>query len=131
MRVLVMYSWDDDISEMRWHRNTSDPELAHFEIAQCFALPSEGAAVHGPSVARRLATAIEDFQPDVVLIHTGAAFRRSPSAFVECVQLVKAKYANLRLGYERRSRGFPAFEELNAFETSPEIADIERRFFGG
>ena len=127
-RVLVVYSWDDDISQMRYERMAAIAPKAGIAFEQCFAVARPAATVKAAALFKRIATAIDRFKPEILLIHTGAAFRSAPGEFAHCLQRVHDTYPTLWLGYERRYAP-PLLAELNIFDNSAPTQHAERVFF--
>ncbi len=73
--------------------------------------------------------ALESIKPDVLLIHAGAAYHRSPQAFAECLLLIRKTYPDVRLGLERGGHESRTLERLGIFEESSEMKAIENDFF--
>lgn len=127
-RVLVVYSWDDDISQMRYARMAAIAPNAGIAFEQCFAVARPAATVKAAALFERIATAIEQFKPAILLIHTGAAFQSAPDQFAQCLQRLHKTYPALRLGYERRYAP-PLLSELDVFDDSEPTQHAERVFF--
>ena len=72
--------------------------------------------------------AIEEYQPDVLLVHTGAAYHRDPGQYAGAITKVHEKYPSLRLGLERRFAD-PSFASDKMFEKSNEMTSIEEAIF--
>jgi hypothetical protein len=128
-RVLVVYSWDDDISQMRYNRMCAITPTAHIAFEQCFAVSRPMAKVKASALFERIATAIQQFNPEILLIHTGAAFQSAPDEFVECLGRLHKVYPRLRLGYERRHDP-SQLSELDVFDNSEDTQHVERVVFG-
>jgi len=128
MKVLVVYSWDDDISQRRYARMKGIASRSGYDFDQCFAVPSPRTPPTPNGVTNMISAAVDQFQPDVLLIHTGAAYHQVPDAFSEAARRIHHKYPGLRLGFEHR----PHLDlgNLSVFETSEEMTRIEQTFFG-
>ncbi len=129
MRVLVIFSWDDDTSQARHERMRQDRRLKSYDFHQRFALPSPRTQPEVNGLFAMISTAIEKVKPDVLLIHTGAAYHRSPQAYAKCLLRIRETYPTLRLGLERRGDDAGALERLGIFEQSKEMKAIESDFF--
>jgi len=127
MKVLVAYSWDDDISQRRFARMQGIASRAGYDFEQCFAVPSPRILPTPDIVTDMICASVDQFRPDVLLIHTGAAYHRAPDAFSEAVRRIHRQYPSLRLGFEHRTK--VELADLSFFETSEEMASIERTFF--
>jgi hypothetical protein len=128
LKVLVVYSYDDDTSQMRYTLLRDALRKAPFEFEQCFALPSSTHKTTKNIVNAMVSRAIDQFKPDVLLIHTGAAYSRGPEQYTEAVIQLHQNYPNLRFGLERRYAQ-PDLKYLALFEMSDEMQSIERAFF--
>jgi hypothetical protein len=128
MKVLVAYSWDDDISQRRYMIMQAVAKEAGYDFAQCFVVPSPRTHPSPDVITDMISTAVHELHPDVLLIHTGAVYHRAPDSFAEAVRRIHQMYPALRLGVERR----PELElsDLSIFEQSEEMQRIERTFFG-
>jgi hypothetical protein len=127
MKVLVVYSWDDDISQNRYTILRPIARRAGYDFIQCFAVPHPRRIPTATLVAEMITSAVKQHHPDVLLIHTGAAYHRSPEAFTEAIRQIHQRYPALRLGIERR---FGAeLGSLSFFEQSEEMHNIEQTFF--
>lgn len=128
-RVLLLYSWDDDISQRRWHIISRSPRIQDINVNQTFALLDRGEAVTPEILSERIQRAVLEHKPDVLLMHTGTAFRRQPAVFLSAFGTLRTVFPALRLGFELR----PGFEELcrgsGVFEDSPEMHEIEHLLF--
>src|ERR1043166_1308877 len=108
LKVLVLFSWNDDISERRYHLMREDRRLARYDFEQMFALASSDETPEASILIDRISEALDEIRPDVLLIHTGAAFHRAPEVFAATIRTIATSYSHLRLGYEHRvsSGGF-------------------------
>ncbi len=129
MTVLIMFSWDDDISEMRWKRIQSNEYAREFNVHQCFAVESAATTAESENVYFNLRTAIDAVRPDVVLIHSGLAFVRAPHAFREAVCRIHSDFPQVRLGFEKDRDSSNVLGDTKVFEVSPEMSRIEHIFF--
>jgi len=129
LKVLVMYSWDDDTSKRRWEWLSKGADLQGIVLSQCFALNSSKETVSSDRVCQRLVAAIENLHPDIVLIHTGAAYHRAPSAFAEVARTISGSYPNIRLGFERRYDDSGTLESTGVFDRSEDTINAERMLF--
>lgn len=127
MKVLVAYSWDDDISQRRYARMKEIASRAGYDFEQCFAVPQPRIVPTPDLVNKMISSAVDQFHPDVLLIHTGAAYHRAPDAFSEAVRQIHRKYPDLRLGFEHQPE--VQLADLSVFERTEEMASIERTFF--
>lgn len=132
MRVLVIFSWDDDISKRRQARVRHDPRLESYDFHQGFALPSPSKLPESNELFQEISTAIETTKPEVLLIHTGAAYDRSPQAFADALRRIRETYPILRLGYQHpashrrmRERRRIFLERPGIFEPSNEVTVVE------
>jgi hypothetical protein len=128
VKILVIFSWDDDTSARRHELMRSDSRLAKYDFEQAFAVPSPKTRPEARLLAIRISEAIDEFKPDVLLLHTGAAFHRAPHEFATCTREIQRRYSYLRFGYERRATT-AAFDDLDIFEQSDEMDLIEQDFF--
>jgi hypothetical protein len=128
-RVLVIFSWDDEISQNRHERMRQDQRLMPYEFHQRFALPSPQTSPNENLLHAMISRAIETVQPDVLLIHTGVAYDRSPEAFAKCLLRIRADYPTLRLGLQRQRGDAALLSRLGIFEESKEMQTIENDFF--
>jgi hypothetical protein len=125
-RILILYSWDDQISQNRLAAQISSPLLHDYTFEHCFALENEHEIPDITSIVERVCREIDIFKPDTLLLHTGAAFHREPEVFFKAFDLIYERYPQLRMGLERRGRfSAPIFEE------SEEMKEVEELFFGG
>lgn len=127
-RVLVIFSWDDDVSQNRYERMRQDQRLRPYEFHQRFALPSPHTRPNTDLLYAMISTAVENVQPDVLLIHTGAAYHRSPESFAKCLLRLRGNYPTLRLGLQRHQDAAEFLERLGIFEESKEMLTIESDF---
>jgi hypothetical protein len=128
--ILIMYSWDDDLSRRRWSWHSDREDLAAFSLEQCFALFSEDGTVTAANVFHRATQAISDRRPTVFLFHTGAAYHRDQEEFARCAVQIKQAYPLLRLGFEHRGDETSTLSSTGVFEDSPEMSHIEHLIFG-
>jgi hypothetical protein len=148
-KVLVIFSWDDDISKFRRERMQQDRRLESYDVIQGFALTSPSAQPEANELYKSISNAIDSANADVLLIHTGAAYLASPQAFADTLIRIRKAYPTLRLGFQRpvahlrhlERRGHnkyleelilksEALERLGVFEQSDAMMVIERDFFG-
>ncbi|KAF0221544.1 MAG: hypothetical protein FD174_313 [Geobacteraceae bacterium] len=128
LKILVVFSWDDDISEKRYRRIRRVLRGAPFLFEQCFATPSPEANTDAETIIARVSRAIETYHPDVLLIHTGAAYDRGPEEYVKAVSQIHEKYPRIRLGLER-CFAEQQLVQLGLFEESSEMHSIEQAIF--
>ena len=91
-KVLVVYSWDDATSQRRYQHHRQDPNIQAYNFEQCFALASPGQRPEAENIFSRVSMAIDSFGPDVVLMHTGAAYHREPQELISCFIRLKEVY---------------------------------------
>jgi hypothetical protein len=128
LKVLVVYSWDDGISQRRYEHLRRALREAPFQFEQCFALSSSEEMTRSDTISIRVSKAIDQYQPNVLLIHTGAAYQQDPQEYATAILAIHSKYSNLRLGLERRWAA-PDLLDTKLFEESDEMQGIERAFF--
>lgn len=128
LKVLVVYSWDDDTSQMRYEHLRGALRKAPFQFEQCFALPAPRHETTSDMVIAMISRAIDQFEPDLLLIHTGAAYNRNPEQYSEAVLQIHKLYPTLRLGLERRY-ALQSLKDSGMFEISDEMQSIESTFF--
>ena len=123
-RVLILYSWDDEISQRREKSQRASPSLQHLDFRHCFALQHPGETVTVDILERRISEGVSEYAPDIVLLHTGAAFHAAPAVFLQAFERLSHTHEDVSLGAEDRSR-------LNApwLSNSPKTVEVERLFF--
>jgi len=70
MKVLIIFSWDDDVSQARHERMRQDRRLKSYDFHQRFALPSPRAKPEADVLFAMISTAIDKVKPDVLLSRT-------------------------------------------------------------
>jgi hypothetical protein len=125
-KVLILYSWDDEISQKRLAAQRSSPYLGGYDFEHSFALKNESDKIEEELIFQRTIDALDSFRPDVLLLHTGAAFHRDPEAFFRIAEKIHDHDHSLRLGIESRGRWGG-----EVFEDSEEMHQLEDLFFGG
>ena len=129
-RVLILYSWNDDISEDRHFAMKASPLVEHIPFEHCFALEHEGEEITAEELVQRVSSSIESFKPTVFLFHTGMAFRQRPEVFVKALPRLKERHKDLRFGYERRQGQFDhALAATGVFDHSTATRELETLFF--
>ena len=131
MRVLIIYSFDDDTSKRRYAGLKQTAHLQSYDFHQDFAWPSPDSPQDAEGLFARIRASIDIVKPAVLLTHTGVAYDSSPHAFEVCIRRIKDQYPDLRLGMERRGSKTEALERVPVFEHSDEMATIEADFFSG
>jgi hypothetical protein len=124
-----MYSWDDYISEHRWHIISTSPRTTDFDVRQCFALSDENSHTSTEQLTERITASITEHQPEVLLVHTGAAFKRQPEIFISALTQIHETYPPLRLGFEPDPRYLEICLTSGLFEDSEDMRRIEELFF--
>jgi hypothetical protein len=128
LEVLVVYSWDDVVSQMRYERMRRILRYGPFRFEQCFALPNPDEETRSETIVASVSEEIDRLQPDILLVHTGAAYHQNPEEYAKAFIDIHSKYPNLRLGLERR-RAEPSMRDLEIFEISEEMRSIENTVF--
>jgi hypothetical protein len=129
-RVLILYSWNDDVTERRFEAMHESPMLEGIVFEHCLALKSEEEVINSSVLVGRVSKYIEFFEPSIFLLHTGAAFHQHREMFLNALPLLKQLHKNLRFGYERRF--WERSDDLvstGVFDDSPEIREVEELFF--
>jgi hypothetical protein len=127
--ILIVYSWDDYISHNRWNIISASPLTQGFIVRQCFALAHEMAQTSPEDLATRLCAAVTEQTPDILLTHTGVAFRRQPDVFIAALRKVKEAFPSLRMGFEHKMGMSSIRQESGLFEDSEDMHEIETLFF--
>ncbi len=130
-RVLILYSWNDDISQRRLQLMSRSPLVADIAFEHCFALLHEGEKISPPELVKRVSKHIESFNPTLFLVHTGAAFHHDPDLFVNALPQLKKKHRKLRFGCEHRDNDDLVSRVLSTgvFDDTPTTHEMELLFF--
>ena len=105
-RVLVVQSLSDATTTFRNSLAKQVPDPLRYVIED-FAVLEEPAGHYVPSGAvdeavllKRLVNRVNDFHPDILLVHTGYAFRRYPREIMSALVRLSAEFPMLRIGLE-------------------------------
>lgn len=113
-RILVLQSVEDEITDKRKNKILNNPELNEFTFAFCYAveltveqkaLPTQemvnavaAQSLAADDLAARLITAINAFNPDLIIVHPGFVFRSFQPAFLAALKSIRAQFPALKLG---------------------------------
>lgn len=152
-RILILESINDKLSRDRAEILAHAPWLKEFTIDHCYAVSpteedleeatkflgprimaelsvweSQGSPVDYQDFLRMLEEKISEFQPDIVLLHTGVAFHRHSELFLKALTEVKKRHPQLKLGYQYRPSD-AYLDELPLFDRDETTKSIEREVF--
>ena len=127
--ILIMYSWDDFISQRRYRIISESPLMRQFNVRQCFALDYDGDTTSESELTQRLDIAFKKWLPEIFLMHTGVAFKRNHEIFLSALAMIHSKYPTVRLGFEPRPDSVDVCERSGLFEKSVEMEEIIDLFF--
>ncbi len=122
-RILVLQSVLDGATLHRKKRMDQSPFLQgymfrHFYVLRNVRQPTLDQA----DLFERLATDIADFKPDIVIVHTGLAFRYFPKQIIATLRSIKTKFPNLRIAIQQHH------SKLSERLSVQEIAHLEDIF---
>jgi hypothetical protein len=153
-RVLVIESINDRLSRNRAGVLANSPQLEGLVVEHCYAVnptqedlegiddfqgPRElaeyaawegrGASLSYAELKKIVETAVQDFKPDAIMLHTGIVFHRHSQTFIRVLNKIKSEYPHIRIGYQYR----PSDEYLAhypVFDFDEMTCEIELKLFG-
>lgn len=126
--ILILYSWDDDVSQRRIELLRSSQITVNLEINQCFAMKGRHDTPEQSFIYNSLKDAVDIYNPSVILLHTGLAFQRDPASFVEAIRKIRTLFSTIKLGIEERPFSLE-LRESNLFDRSDFVKNIESIIF--
>jgi len=108
-RLLVLKSINDETTLEELGYLANSPRFEGVDVRFCYAVQMDELDLERPDpyavsyhkLLDILETEVRIFQPDVLILHTGIAFRTKPDPFLQALAVIKDRYPNVRLGYER------------------------------
>jgi hypothetical protein len=128
-RVMLISSWYDEIVEKRHTVMATSPLLKPYFLIHSNASSYPFSKVSVDELYNRISTDINNNHPDIILLHTGAAFCMQPEVFKICFQKLKKEYSKIRFGIEPGNISEEEISSLKIFDNSPEMKNIEDLFF--
>lgn len=128
-KVLIVYSWNDLISKNRSTIMNNSPLLKSYKMKHVYALNFPEERIKKEKIYNRISKEIELFSPDIILLHIGTAFYNNPYVFINIFEKFKNKFSNIRFGIEKQSNTAHYYNDIDIFEESKEMAEIETLFF--
>jgi|GEM_PF-6874207 len=117
LRALILNSVDDDETMHRKRRMDESPILSKYLINHSYAielsdeqklLPANvmmsqiiNGTIGEVDMFNRLKTNIMNYNPDVLLVHTGFVFRAFPSEIISVLDKIKSEFPNLKIGMQK------------------------------
>jgi hypothetical protein len=106
-RLLFLKSVNDEMTLKQVDYISKSPLFAGFEVRVCYALQMSEYIERGSYAVSyfRLLQILEEevthFRPQKLLLHTGVAFRTKPESFLQALAVIKSRYPEIEIRYER------------------------------
>lgn len=138
--MLVLHSYDPSEDEMTQHRierlallqSAKNYEFGHTFV--CSLEEGREESFRNPEkILLRIATEVERFRPDILLVHTGGAFVRFREVVAGTLRGLKSRFPSLEIGLQ-----FSAFAPFilegtdlgDVVSDSEEIGEVSKDVFG-
>lgn len=106
-RLLYLKSINDETTMMDIDYISRSVRFERFEVKVCFAILMGTYEKRGSyeipyrELLRRLEKEIKPFKPQILLLHTGVAFRAKPESFLQALAIIKLRHPKIKIYYER------------------------------
>lgn len=120
-RILVIHSFCDKGFDLRLQQIANNPDLEAFQFEHCCIIDNARVSILVPEYYRQLDARkdlfnillrivnkeveplldrkIENFDPDIVIVHGGTIFYEAPEAFIGMISRLMTKYSRLKLRF--------------------------------
>ena len=128
-RLLIVESFEDDITLGRHDLLSSSPRMQDFRIDYIYAVPQKtqsGADLQQAEFAERLRARMAEFMPHYVLFHTGMVFLQQVSWFQDLVRDLRNRFGSTRFGYQKKKN---LVVDRTVFSEDPDTQRIQSLVF--
>lgn len=141
-KILLLESVRDDAAVRRQLRFSKMPSLCEHRFELLYAVEGEAlddtmplpkrvvksqASLDERDLLHRLTEHVEAFQPDILIVHSGALFQSYPDQMMLVLRALKAGHPELRIGF--RPRPFEHYGPQSFFEYTVEMQRLMEDMF--
>lgn len=130
-RLLILKSINDEISLRETTYLARSHHLEDFELRICYAIQmteykeNSTYAIPYTKLLDNLEMEVQSFQPNILLLHTGIAFRTKPESFLQALAVIKSRHPEIELRYEYMGNNKANYSRSNVIPIERLLEDNE------
>lgn len=128
-KILTIESYDEDATRQLMHTLYKSPEFKDYKIDHFYCQTPHEETFDKEALFQRLKKKINDFEPQIILIHTGVFFFCNQQTFELLLSKIKTQYPGILLGIQNRTFVGQNSKILDSLDETEEIIRLEKLIF--
>jgi hypothetical protein len=124
-RILVLHSLRDSESQRRVHQMANSPRLSAYQLDHYYIMEdlAWGVDYYLDTMADELGKKIEDFHPDIVVVHIGTVYHSAPRRYLRAINELVRAYPSTRFAADKDTLDQEEFQGLRPGD-DPEVDHV-------